>query len=92
MDKEQIKLEVPFRETISRLFIFRGFYIFVLMFVIIPLIIWVGFLNMLHFWYMLILGKRQSFLWGQNVKFFVWMTKWQAYLGSNVDLKPGFWW
>ena len=92
MEKEQINLDVPFEGKISRLFIFRGLYVFLLFFVIIPLVVWVGFLNMLHFWYMLILGKRQEFIWRQNVKFFVWISKWQAYLNAYVDLRPGFWW
>lgn len=91
-EMQQFSVDVPFREKISRLFIFRGLWVYILIFPLIPLGIWFGLVMFLHFWYMLFLGKRNQFLWDNQKKLFVWMTKWQAYLNYLVDLRPGFWW
>ncbi len=88
--KQQISLEVPYRETISRLFIFRGLWVFVIMWIMWVWSIWVGILMFLQFWYQLITGKRHEFFWKSYKRFFKWMTRWQAYLTWMVDERPGF--
>ncbi len=57
-----------------------------------PLALWMGIVMFLHFWYMLILGKRNEWLFNNNVRFFKWLIQWQAYLNLLVDKRPGFWW
>ncbi len=90
-EKMQVSIDVPYRETISRLFIFRFLWVYVLMFVMIPVAIYMCIIGFLHFWYMLILGKRSQGMWDVMKKVFVWMTQWQAYFNCVVDQRPGFW-
>lgn len=90
--KSSIKLEVQFSEKISRLFIFRFLWAYILWIPIIPLAIWVCIITFVHFWYMLILGKRSKSMWDTSVRFLTWMTQWQSYLGNHTDMRPGLWW
>ncbi|MFZ5365517.1 MAG: DUF4389 domain-containing protein [Patescibacteria group bacterium] len=88
--KMQLKVEVPWREKISRLFIFRGLWVFVFVWVLYVWMIWIGLINFVHFWYMLILGKRQETLWKKNVRFFRTITQWNSYLQNLTDERPKF--
>jgi len=88
--KLEIKLEIPFRKKISRLFIFRWLWMYIMVWPIIPWSIWIGLCNFVHFWYMLILGKRHESLWKKNARLFRHMTKWNAYFGNHVDKRPKF--
>jgi len=88
--KLEAKLEIPYREKISRLFIFRNLWIFIMVWPIMFWSIWIGIINFAHFWYMLILGKRHEALWKKNVRFFRHLTKWQAYFQLHVDKRPEF--
>jgi hypothetical protein len=90
--KQQIKLEIPYSEKVSRLFIFRGFWVFIMIWPMYLLMFWVLLLGLLHFFHMLFLGKRHQTLWEHGRKFFVWLTEWQAYFNVVVDKRPGFWW
>jgi len=89
--KTQVSIEVPFSPRISRLFIFRFFYVFILMFVAIPIGILMGLVGQLHFWYMLILGKRAEFLFDFSKKIYIWGAKWKSYFSCLTDERPGFW-
>ena len=91
-EKQEISIEVPFREPISRLFIFRFLWVYVLIFPMFPLGIWMGIVMFLQFWYMLVLGKRHEGLWNNYKKLFVWMTKWQSYISFLEDKRPSLWW
>lgn len=88
MEKQQISLEIPFREEISRLFIFRSLWAIPLWFVTAVWSVWVGIISFLHFFYMLFLGKKHQWMWDQGRKFFIFLTRWQAYLSLLVDKKP----
>jgi hypothetical protein len=90
-EKTQVSIEVPFSPRISRLFIFRFLYIFILMWPAILILFLVGLANQLHFWYMLILGKRAEFLFDLSKKAYIWGSKWKAYFGALTDEKPGYW-
>lgn len=90
--KMQISLEVPYSEKISRLFIFRFLWAYLLIFPMIPLSIWVAIVGVLHFFYMLFMGKRHKGFWFIHKRFFVWVTEWQGYMGLHVDRRPAFWW
>jgi len=92
MEKQQVSFEVPFEEKISRLFIFRMFWMFVLVWPFFLIGAWLYIVMLLHFVYMLILGKRQKYLWSQFVRAYTWMIKWQSYFGTMVDSRPKFWW
>lgn len=91
-DKQHVSLEVPFREKISRLFIFRFFWVYILAFPMIPLFVWIYIVIILHFLYMLIMGKRHKGLWENMVRFYKFMVSWQTYLMLLVDERPKFWW
>ncbi len=86
------KVEVPYSEKVSRLFIFRFLWIFIAMWPMMVLAFWVGILMMLHFWYMLFMGKRHEYLWSAAKRFFVYNMEWKSYLEVLTDERPGFWW
>jgi len=83
--------EVPYNEKISRLFIFRFLWVYILIWPMIPMAIYVGIVNFLHFFYQLVLGKRNKGMWELHVRMFKWFVKWQTYLGLMTDKRPGFW-
>ncbi len=86
--KSQLKYEPEFSENISRLFIFRGLWIFPLIFVLFFWAIWIAIVNFLQFWYMLILGERHKKLWTMHVNFIRFVERWNAYFNFIVDEHP----
>jgi len=90
-EKPEISVEVPYTEQISRLFIFRFLWMYVLVIVMIPVGIWMGIIMFLQFWYMLFLGKRHEGFWGYQKRLFIWISKWNAYSSTLTDKRPGFW-
>ncbi len=91
-DKKDAKLTIEWRHTISRLFIFRFLWVYILIFPLIPLGIWLGIVTFLHFWYMLFMGKRHQGFWNTQVRFYQFMARWQCYLGNLSDKTPSLWW
>jgi len=83
-------LDIPWREKISRLFIFRPLWMIIVMWVFWVWSIWIGLITFVHFWYMLVLGKKNKMLWGKTVRFFRAQTKWNAYLQMMTDKRPDF--
>lgn len=92
MEKVGLKMDIPYRERISRLFVFRGLWVFVVIWPMIFLGFWVTLLNFVGFWYMLILGKRAHGFWDGFKRYFNWNMEWSAYLNALVDKRPNFWW
>lgn len=92
MDKKSAKLDLPYRETISRLFIFRFLWVYIAVWPMMVLVFWVGLVGFVHFWYMLFMGKRNAGMWGTSSKFMMWMTQWNSYLMCLTDVRPSFWW
>jgi len=92
MEKSSLKVEVEYNEQISRLFVFRGFWVFVMIWPMYALLIGLGVVNFLHFFHMLFLGKRAKSFWGYNTRFFIWMMSWNSYFMKLTDERPGFWW
>lgn len=90
MAKSQLNYEPEYSVHISRLFIFRGLWIWVMVWPLIVWAVWIGVMNFLHFWYMLILGKRNEALWKKNVRFVRHLAKWNAYFQFLVDQRPKF--
>lgn len=90
-NKTALQIEVPFAEKVSRLFIFRFLWVYILWIPAIPIAIWVGIVTFVHFWYMLILGKRHQGMWTHAVRMLKWVTNWQSYLSAYTDARPGFW-
>ena len=89
-NKKELSLDVPYREEISRLFIFRGLWIFVAVWPMYAWAIWIGIITFVHFWYQLILGRRHEVLFEKHVRFFRHINKWSAYLSFLVDKRPKF--
>jgi hypothetical protein len=87
---QQISFDVPYRETISRLFIFRGLWGFIVMWPMIVWGIWISIISFLHFWYMLILGKRHEGLWDRQIRFYTYVLRWKSYFQYLVDKRPDF--
>ena len=88
MNKTDLKFEAAYEEKISRLFIFRGLYLFIEMWVIMVWAMWIGLVAFVHFFYMLILGKRNKTLWQKFYRFSRHMSKWQSYLNALTDKRP----
>ena len=86
-----LKIEVPYSEKISRLFIFRPLWVCILIFPLIAAGIWQYILTVVQFLHMLFLGKRNKGMFDQQARFFAWMKQWQSDLGNYTDMKPGFW-
>lgn len=84
----QIDLAVPYRETISRLFVFRFLWLFPLVFVLWIWMIWIGIVSFLQFFYMLFLGKRQPWLWEHMVMLFRYTVRWNSYFNLLTDKRP----
>ncbi len=82
------EVKVPYREEVSRLFIFRFLWVFPLMFVLWIWIIWIGIVTFLQFFYMLFMGKRQAWLWEHMVMLFRYSTRWNSYLNLLTDKRP----
>lgn len=85
---QQIVLEVPYREKISRLFIFRFLWGFPLIPVMILWSIWIGIATFLHVIYMFFLGRRSEWLWMHMSLMFVYTSRWNAYFQLIVDERP----
>ena len=88
--KQEARLDVPYRGTISRLFIFRFLWVYVMIWPLFPWAIWIGIVSFLHFWYMLFLGKRHEGFWNRQLRFFRHCTKWQSYFMFLTDQRPKF--
>jgi len=86
----EVKVDVEYSERVSRLFIFRFLWVFIMMWPLWLWSIWIGILNLLHFFYMLILGKRSKSLWESNTRFFRHVIKWQYYFKAITDQRPKF--
>lgn len=86
----EAKIELQYSEKISRLFIFRFLWMYILMFVLWVWMIWIALISFVHFWYMLILGKRQETLWKKQVRLFRTVMKWNSYIMNLVDKRPKF--
>ena len=85
-----LTFDAPFEEKISRLFVFRVLFYIPLYFIA---IVW-GFLFALsaifHWFYMLILGKRNLFLWTVYMRFNRTFSKWSSYISGITDKRPDF--
>lgn len=81
-------IDCVYKEKLSRLFIFRGLWMYIVFLVMIFRIIWVGIISFIHLWYKLFLGKRKESWWKIEVKFYKYMVRWQAYMTALVDERP----
>jgi len=90
-DKPMVHIKIDFEKSISRWFIFRFLWVPI---IIIPVIIcglWFGILSFVHFWYMLILGKRSEDVWVYQMHVINYMASWQAYMRFFVNRHPKVW-
>ncbi|MGE3279317.1 MAG: DUF4389 domain-containing protein [Candidatus Altimarinota bacterium] len=87
---QQISLSYPYRETISRLFIFRFLWMFIVIWPMMVWGFWMSIILFLHFWYMLFLGKRHEGFWKRQVRFYTYVTRWNSYFNLMVDQRPDF--
>jgi hypothetical protein len=86
--KNSVSIDIAFEPKISRLFIFRCLWIPV---IIIPLAlygIWFAILSFVHFWYMLVLGKRSRDIFDTQLEFIRFAGGWQAYMKYYVNEHP----
>lgn len=85
-----VEVKVEFGERISRLFIFRCLWMWVMVWPLLVWCVWVGLLNFVHFWYMLLLGKRSKTIWDSVVRFHRHVNKWQYYFKNLTNKRPKF--
>lgn len=88
--KSDLTFEAPFVRNVSRLFIFRFFWMFIEIWVLYVWSIWYGIVSFVHFWYMLILGRRSEGLWKKQMRFYRHITRWNTYVLALTDKRPDF--
>lgn len=88
MAKQELKYEAKFVKKISRLFVFRFLYMVVELPIMMVWGIWIGLVTFVHFWYMLILGRRSKGLWKKQFRLARHVQKWNAYWMVLVDRRP----
>lgn len=88
MTQSDLKFDAPFKEEVSRLFIFRGLLIFIEMWVLMVWAMWAGIVIWLHMIYMLVLGKRNKEMWNTHMRFLRHVEKWNAYINGLIDKRP----
>lgn len=86
--KTEINLEVPYAQKISRLFIFRFLWVYIFIWPLMFWAIWIGLVGFVHFWYQLILGRRNEMLWKKRVRFFRHLMRWNSYFQALTDKRP----
>lgn len=88
--KSVATFEAEYSEQISRLFIFRFLWVYIMVWPVLVWAMWIGIISFLHFWYMLFMGKRLKSLWDKQNRFMRHITKWQAYFQNLTDTRPNF--
>lgn len=83
-----VRVDIDFEPKISRLFIFRCLWIPVIAIPFIVFAIWFGILSFVHFFYMLILGKRSRDIYDHQMAFIRYMAGWQGYLKYFTNGHP----
>jgi hypothetical protein len=83
-----VDVKVPYREEVSRWFVFRFLWLFPLVPVLWIWMIWIGIVTFLQFWYMLFTGRRQAWLWEHMVMLFRYTTRWNGYFNLVTDKRP----
>lgn len=85
---QDLNFDVPYRETVSRLFIFRFLWAAIVMWVFWLRGAIVGFVMFFQFWHQLILGRRHRGMWNMMVSFYDYMTRWTMYWNFMIDQRP----
>lgn len=85
---EERTISILFEKKISRLFIFRPLWMLPVAFVITFWMFWMYLVLFLHFFYMLLMGKRNEFLWNQTKYLFVYAIEWNKYILCLVNKRP----
>ncbi|OGL89488.1 hypothetical protein A3H75_01290 [Candidatus Uhrbacteria bacterium RIFCSPLOWO2_02_FULL_51_9] len=86
---EPIRIDISMEERASRLKLFTRF--FWLMVLIWPIYIWAIFVSvvqLLHWWAILFTGRYIGGLWKHQAKFFVYVTRFNAWLCLLTDRRP----
>lgn len=83
-----VTIDVKYEERISRLFIFRFLRMFIEIWILYVWMFWLFLISVVHFFHMLILGKRQEMLWKKQLRFFRHLQKWNAYLWNLTNVTP----
>ncbi len=85
-----VAYSIAFEDRISRWFIFRSLWLFIECWVLMVWGLWFIVVSILHFWYMLILGRRSKDLWDAQMHYFRHTNKWKAYLMKLANGRPKF--
>lgn len=88
--KQEVTFDIAFEKNISRLFIFRGLWMVIEMWVIVVRAFWMGLISFVQFWHMLILGRRHEGRWKKKYRFFRHILKRQLYLSYMTNERPKF--
>ena len=86
----KLQFGLPFEARISRLFIFRSLWM------CIEVWVWYGWalimyvVTIVHFLYMLFLGRRHRWMWDMQMRFMRHTIKWQTYLTTLSSGRPKF--
>ena len=90
MSASKVTYSVSFEKNISRLFLFRPLWLVVEIWVLIGWSLWIGIVGFLHFWYMIVLGKRHKGLWDMEMHFARHCVIWNSYLRRYSNGRPKF--
>ncbi|MCX6733828.1 MAG: DUF4389 domain-containing protein [Candidatus Peregrinibacteria bacterium] len=86
--KSSVSYSAGYSPTLSRLFIFRPFVMFVEIWVIYVWAFWMSLNMFVQFWIMLFLGERNESIWKRQLRFMRHIAKWQGYLMLLTDERP----
>ncbi len=84
------ELELEYEEKVSRLFFLRFLWLIIEYWIILVRSIWIGLISIIHFFYMIILGKRNKNLWDQTYRYLRHVTKRGMYIKWVTDKRPEF--
>ena len=87
---QTIDFNPPFRSKISRLFIFRPLWVFILMFPLMIRSFWINIIMLVHILFKFLMGRRCKSFWESEVKFTRYIVKWQLYFNGIIDKRPDF--
>ena len=89
--KPDFILDIAYRPTLSRLFIFRILWTVLVVWPMTIIGFWFSILSLGQFLHMLLLGERSEPMWRRQMSCIRYLTAWQLYLHFFTDTRPGFW-
>ncbi|MFA6523684.1 MAG: DUF4389 domain-containing protein [Candidatus Peribacteraceae bacterium] len=85
-----LHFDATYSKRISRLFFLRPLWMLIEMWVLMTWGFLVCVIRFLHFFYMIVLGRRSKALWEMQLRFLRHVSLWKAYMCAITDKRPKF--